>query len=74
MRRLTILLAFSILIGASAWTLGIQSSLTCTSLGVPEGALCPKGRIEFAEHGPWVFVREDDRRPVRLGSWQWGPF
>jgi hypothetical protein len=67
MRRLTLLLALCILIGASTWTLGIQSSLTCSSLGVPEGAPCPKGRIELAERGPWVVVHEDDRRPFKLG-------
>lgn len=67
MRRVTLLLALCVLVVAAVWALLIPTSLTCASIGHPEGVPCPERRIEFAEHGESVAVHKDVHMALRLG-------
>jgi hypothetical protein len=50
---------------AVAWSLAIPDRVTCASQGYSEGIPCPRGRIEFEDHGPFVAVGVDRRLPLR---------
>jgi hypothetical protein len=65
-RRLLLVAAVAVFLGAGILAISLPPALTCASLGYPEGTRCEEGRIDFDDHGPFVSVHVDRRFGPRL--------
>ena len=59
MRRTLIAVEAALMFAAVAWSLAIPDRVPCASLGTRRGIPCPRDRIEFEDHGPFVAVGVD---------------
>jgi hypothetical protein len=65
-RRLLLVAAIAVFLGAGILAISLPPRLTCASLGYPEGTRCKEGRVDFEDHGPFVSVYVDRRSGPRL--------
>jgi hypothetical protein len=65
-RRLLLVAAIAVFLGAGILAISLPPRLTCSSLGYPEGTRCMEGRVDFDDHGPFVSVHVDRRFGPRL--------
>lgn len=65
-RRLLLVAAVAVFLGAGILAISLPIRLTCASMGYPEGTRCKEGRIDFDDHGRFVSVHVDRLFGLRL--------